>query len=99
MPSLQLRPVSYYLKFLAVASLVTVLGIIFISAFMLAAAVTIPLKLPICCETPARFGAEYESMHFTTADGLTLTGWYIPPRNGAVVILVHSYYADRRQTL
>jgi alpha-beta hydrolase superfamily lysophospholipase len=99
MVNLHLRPLSYYLKLLAATIIVTVFSIIFISAFLLATAVTIPLKFPMCCETPARFGANYESMQFSTADGLTLTGWYVPPRNGAVIILVHSYYADRRQTL
>jgi uncharacterized protein len=99
MPSLHLRPVSFYLKFLAAASLVTVFSLVFISAFLLATAVTIPLKSQVCCETPTRFGAEYQAMHFSTSDGLTLIGWYIPPRNGAVVILIHSYYGDRRQTL
>jgi fermentation-respiration switch protein FrsA (DUF1100 family) len=38
-------------------------------------------------------------MGFTTADGLTLSGWYIPPKNGAVIILIHSYHSDRRQPL
>ena len=94
-----LRPVSYYLKFLAIAIVVTVPGIILVAAFLMATVVTIPLKSQVCCETPARFGADYKSMNFSTADGLTLSGWYIPPRNGAVVILVHAYYGDRRQTL
>jgi pimeloyl-ACP methyl ester carboxylesterase len=99
MPSLHLRPLSYYLKFLTIASVVAVLSIILLAALLMAMVVTIPLKSRVCCETPARFGAEYQTMNFLTADGLTLTGWYIPPRNGAVVILVHSYYGDRRQTL
>ena len=99
MPSLHLRPLSYYLKFLAIASVVTVLSIILLAAFLIANLVTAPLKSQVCCETPARFGAEYQAMHFSTADGLTLSGWYIPPHNGAVVILIHSYYGDRRQTL
>ena len=99
MPNLHLRPVSYYLKFLAIASIVTVFSIIFLAAFLMANLVTVPLKSQVCCETPARFGAEYQSMHFSTADGMTLSGWYVPPRNGAVVILVHSYYGDRRQPL
>jgi len=106
MVNLHLRPLSYYLTFLAITSVVTVLSIIFLSAFLIATVVTIPLKSQVCCETPARFGADYQSMHFSTADGLTLTGWYIPPRNtvpdsgnGAVIIPVHSYYGDRRQTL
>jgi pimeloyl-ACP methyl ester carboxylesterase len=99
MPNLQLRPVSYYLKFLARASVVTILSIVFLAAFLMATLVTIPLKSQVCCETPAQFGADYQSIHFPTADGLMLAGWYVPPRNGAVIILVHSYYGDRRQTL
>jgi len=100
------KPLAYYLKLLITIAVATVLGIIFLTAFLMATAVTVPLKSRICCETPAQFGADFQSMQFSTADGLTLTGWYIPPRNivpdsgyDAVVILVHSYYGDRRQTL
>jgi fermentation-respiration switch protein FrsA (DUF1100 family) len=95
----QLRPTSFYLKFLAITIIVTVLGLIVVSAALMASAVTLPLKSRVCCETPAHFGADFETMRFTTADGLTLSGWYIPPKNGAVIILIHSYYSDRRQTL
>jgi uncharacterized protein len=35
---------------------------------------------------PADLGAPYESVHFTTSDGLRLEGWYVPSRNGAAVI-------------
>jgi fermentation-respiration switch protein FrsA (DUF1100 family) len=35
---------------------------------------------------PAKLGAAYENVAFTTADGLTLRGWYVPSRNGAAVI-------------
>jgi hypothetical protein len=31
-------------------------------------------------------GADFENVSFTTDDGLELTGWYVPSRNGAVVI-------------
>lgn len=99
MESPKRKPFSYYLKLLVTASIATILGIIFLAAFMLSTALTVPLKSSVCCETPAQFGADFQSMQFSTADGLTLTGWYIPPHNGAVVILVHSYYGDRRQTL
>jgi uncharacterized protein len=34
----------------------------------------------------ADLGAAYESVAFTTSDGLRLKGWYIPSRNGAAVI-------------
>ncbi len=35
---------------------------------------------------PARLGAPYERVSFTTGDGLTLRGWYVPSRNRAAVI-------------
>jgi fermentation-respiration switch protein FrsA (DUF1100 family) len=94
-----LKPLSFYLKLLAITLLVTMLGLIFTSAITMADAVTKPLKSQLCCESPARFGADFENIHIETADGLSLAGWYIPPRNGAVIILIHSYYNDRRQTL
>ncbi|RMG95830.1 MAG: alpha/beta hydrolase, partial [Chloroflexi bacterium] len=40
----------------------------------------------------------WESVNFTTEDGLTLHGWFIPPSpesDGATFILVHGYSANR----
>jgi hypothetical protein len=34
----------------------------------------------------ATLGAAYEDVSFTTGDGLRLVGWYVPPKNGAVII-------------
>jgi uncharacterized protein len=34
----------------------------------------------------ANLGAAYERVSFTTSDGLRLSGWYVPSRNGAAVI-------------
>ncbi len=42
---------------------------------------------------------EYEDVQFVTSDGLTLKGWYIAPKNGAVVIFVHGLGADRLDLL
>lgn len=87
------------LKLLVITALVSVLAIQCIAPALMAIAITIPLRSGMCCETPAKFGAETTNIAFTSGDGLKLSGWYVPPRNGAVVILVHSYYGDRRQTL
>jgi dienelactone hydrolase len=35
----------------------------------------------------ANLGAPHENVKFTTPDGLELSGWYIPSRNGAAVIV------------
>ena len=95
----RIKPVSFYIKLFFITSVLAVLGLIIIQAAVLAYRVSVPLRSKLCCETPARFGAGYEAISFVTADGLDLHGWYIPPRNGAVIILLHSYYGDRRQTL
>ena len=35
---------------------------------------------------------------FTAPDGVTLSGWYVPGRNGAAVILLHGSHGDRTST-
>ena len=39
--------------------------------------------------------AGYESVEFDAADGLKLSGWYAPSRNGAAVVLVHGGGGNR----
>jgi fermentation-respiration switch protein FrsA (DUF1100 family) len=49
---------------------------------------------------PADVGiSSYEEAQFVTFDGLTLKGWYVPPKNGAVVIFVHGLDSDRTDLL
>jgi fermentation-respiration switch protein FrsA (DUF1100 family) len=49
---------------------------------------------------PADVGIpRYQDAQFVTSDGLTLKGWYVPPRNGAVVIFVDGHGADRAELL
>ena len=36
---------------------------------------------------PTELGAAHEDVAFTTSDGLRLSGWYVPSRNGAAVIV------------
>jgi dienelactone hydrolase len=38
--------------------------------------------------TPAAYGLTYRDVAFRTADGVRLSAWYIPPRNGAAVVLL-----------
>lgn len=89
------RPLAYWLRLLAFLLLLMPIGFWLFSVAALVTAVTIPLQHPVCCDSPTRFGADFEKISFRTADGLTLRGWYIPPQNGAVIILLHPYYGDR----
>lgn len=53
--------------------------------------------------TPARLGIpHWEEVSFTTADGLTLRGWFVPPRpgtNGAAVVCAHGTAGHRGHLL
>jgi uncharacterized protein len=59
----------------------------------LAIAVLIPVSISYVVTHAARahvptadLGVPYETVEFTTSDGLRLQGWYIPSRNGAAII-------------
>lgn len=59
---------------------------------------TAPRTGAVCCATPGDHGLAYEDV--TLTDGaITLAGWYIPTQNGAAVILLHGYDANRAQIL
>jgi pimeloyl-ACP methyl ester carboxylesterase len=44
---------------------------------------------------PADLGLDVEEVTFESTDGLTMAGWYVPPKNGAVIILLHGYGGNR----
>jgi pimeloyl-ACP methyl ester carboxylesterase len=54
-----------------------------------------PAHTPVCCVVPSDWGAAYEDVSFTVADGIRLSGWYIPSQNRAAVILLHGYNSNR----
>lgn len=49
--------------------------------------------------TPANYGLEFEDAGVITPDGLSLVGWYVPSANGAAIIALHGYKADRGEVL
>jgi pimeloyl-ACP methyl ester carboxylesterase len=49
--------------------------------------------------TPADLGTPHEDVTFTTADGVRLSAWYLPSRNGAAVVLRHGATSTRSATL
>jgi uncharacterized protein len=49
--------------------------------------------------TPASYGLAYRHVAFRTADGVRLSAWYIPPRNGAAVLLLPGAGSTRTAVL
>ena len=49
--------------------------------------------------SPADFGLPYREISLLSADGLRLVAWYVPGRNGALVIAQHGYKSQRGEML
>jgi pimeloyl-ACP methyl ester carboxylesterase len=54
---------------------------------------------PLGPATPARYGLGYQDVAFRTVDGVRLSAWYIPPRNGAAVVLLPGAGSTRTAVL
>jgi uncharacterized protein len=49
--------------------------------------------------TPANYGLSYHTVAFRTADGVRLSAWYIPARNGAAVVVLPGSGSTRTAVL
>lgn len=54
---------------------------------------------PSQVEIPAGLSFAVEEVTFLSEDGLRMAGWYVPSRNGALVILLHGYGGNRTAML
>ena len=49
--------------------------------------------------TPADYGLDFRDVEFHAADGVTLSGWYVPSQNEAAVVLLHGAGSTRSDVL
>jgi pimeloyl-ACP methyl ester carboxylesterase len=49
--------------------------------------------------TPAALGLDYRDVAFAATDGVRLSGWYVPSRNRAAVVLLHGSGSTRSEVL
>ncbi len=61
--------------------------------------VTDTAPAPSRVETPGDLSFDVQEVTFTSEDGLRMAGWYKPPENGALVILLHGYGLNRTAML
>ena len=55
--------------------------------------------VPLGTGTPAQYGLTYQDVAFRTSDGVRLSAWYIPARNGAAVVLLPGSGSTRTAVL
>jgi pimeloyl-ACP methyl ester carboxylesterase len=79
------------------AVLVTAVVVLWSMSIAFAATVVAPTRLDVA--TPAERGLSYQDAAFTTADGVRLSGWYVPTRNGAAVVVLHGAGSTRSAAL
>jgi fermentation-respiration switch protein FrsA (DUF1100 family) len=91
-------PVLALIGLVLVGLLVLLLVFLLIFTYRQAWSLTHPPRKPIT-RTPADLGIAFEEVTFPTADGLTLSAWYIPAQNGRTLIACHGIYDSREQFL
>lgn len=82
---------------IVVALLVATYAVVFILGVAVAAT-NVP-RTAVGLDTPRAHGLAYEDVTFSTADGVALSGWYVPSRNGAAVVLLHGAGSTRSAVL
>jgi fermentation-respiration switch protein FrsA (DUF1100 family) len=50
-------------------------------------------------QRPIDHGMIYDEVTAKTSDGLSLAGWFVPPKNGAIILLQHGYKSARGEML
>jgi pimeloyl-ACP methyl ester carboxylesterase len=82
---------------LALAALVVAVPLV--SSLAIAVAATHVPRASLGEHTPADLGLEYRDVTFAATDGVRLSGWWIPGRNGGAVVLLHGAGSTRSAVL
>ncbi|QNN54273.1 alpha/beta hydrolase [Nocardioides mesophilus] len=77
----------------------TLLVLVVAFAVSLSVAATVVPPTELGSSTPADQGLPYREVGFTTGDGVRLSGWFVPSRNGAAVVVMHGAGSTRTATL
>ncbi|MCP3163990.1 alpha/beta hydrolase [Myxococcus qinghaiensis] len=93
-----LRP-SRVLLLLSLLVLVAVAGALVVRGHRIGLGLLHPPHVPVERPEVSPEFAGLEDVTFSSADGLTLRGWYVPSRNRAAVVLVHGFADNRAQLL
>ncbi len=91
------RPVYRHRKALTLAALpIGLIALVLWQAWAAADDIVHPPRKPVD-RTPGEFGVGYDDVAFTTADGLTLRGWYVPPsRADRALVIAQAGYGENR---
>ena len=84
-------------RVLLVTATVALLGVAVLTVGQ-AVAATVVARHPVGAD-PSRVGLAHADVRARTADGVDLSGWYVPSTNGAAVVLLHGSGSTRSDVL
>ncbi|QYG93537.1 hypothetical protein HC251_14620 [Iamia sp. SCSIO 61187] len=84
---------------LAVAPIVGLPTVVLLATATIAVAATNVPPTPLDGRTPADVGLASEDVSVPTAEGPVLSGWYVPSRDGAAVVVLHGAGSTRTDVL
>ena len=87
----------FWLKLLGFGLIALVVGLY--TTYFVAAIWYWTEPVPSQPELPAGIELDYLEISFTSEDNVQLTGWYIPPQNDTIIILLHGYASNRSSIL
>jgi dienelactone hydrolase len=73
-------------------------GLVTLTIGQAVAATNVP-RTDVGATTPADRGMAYRDVEFRTSDGVRLSGWYVPSKAGAAVVLLHGAGSTRSGVL
>jgi uncharacterized protein len=56
---------------------------------------TRPPRMRVTFCAPEEWGVSHQDVQISSSDGVSLDGWYVPPRNGAAILLLHGLGGNR----
>jgi uncharacterized protein len=92
------RAVPGWWRLLAVPAAIALLWLVLFPLTVAVYATNLPPG-PLGSATPATYGLAFRDVAFRTANGVRLSGWYIPTRNGAAVVVLPGSGSTRTAVL
>lgn len=96
----------FSLRYILNISLITIFSIVFVLVLSIVVLTNLWAKSMVHPNriSPTGFSLEeqkipFENIKLITRDGVQLSAWYTPPKNGAVILLAHGYGDNRPESL
>jgi uncharacterized protein len=96
--ALALGVASGWRRILLAPALLVIAFVVVFALGQAVAATNVP-RTAVDATTPADVGMPYRDVEFQTADGVMLSGWYVPSANGAAVVVLHGAGSTRSSVL